>query len=353
MRRYSPYLAVLAVLCGLAAVAAPDAALNTALESITPARILDHIKVLASDDFEGRGPGTAGEEKTVAYLSAQFQKLGLKPGNPDGTFFQSVPLVGFQAKQVTGMFQVGERAIGLSFPNDFVAVSRRTAEEVKVEKSDVVFVGYGVVAPEYGWDDYKGLDVRGKTLIMLVNDPPVADPKDPSKLAEAFFKGRAMTYYGRWTYKYEIASEKGAAAAILVHETGPAGYPFEVVKGSWSRENFDIAQAQSGPASNRVAIEGWMTLEKTKELFAACGRDFDQRKQAAAQRRLQARGAGLRGEIWDHEHAPRGEIAQRGGEARGFGPRACRRNGDLHSPLGPSGARPGTGRRSDLQRGRR
>ena len=140
-----------------------------------------------------------------------------------------------------------------------------------VDKSDVVFVGYGVVAPEYGWDDYKGLDVRGKTLIMLVNDPPVADPKDPAKLDPAFFKGRAMTYYGRWTYKYEIASEKGAAAAILVHETGPAGYPFEVVRGSWSRENFDIAQPQDGQTPSRVAVEGWITLEKAKELFQATG----------------------------------------------------------------------------------
>ena len=193
------------------------------LKAIKSGQILEHIKVLSSDDFEGRGPGTAGEDKTVAYLTAQFQKMGLRPGNPDGTFVQNVPLVGFQAKQVTGAFEAGGRTIGLNFPNDFVAVSRRMAEEVKVEKSDVVFVGYGVVAPEYGWDDYKGLDVRGKTLIMLVNDPAVPDPKDPSKLDPALFKGRAMTYYGRWTYKYEIASEKGAAAAILVHETGPCG----------------------------------------------------------------------------------------------------------------------------------
>ena len=145
-------------------------------------------------------------------------------------------------------------------------------------------MGYGVVAPEYGWDDYKGVDVRGKTLIMLVNDPPVPDPKDPSKLDPAVFKGRAMTYYGRWTYKYEIASEKGAAAAILVHETGPAGYPFEVVKGSWSRENFDIAQPTDGQAPARVAVEGWITLEKAQELFQACGHDFQSLKQAAARR---------------------------------------------------------------------
>ena len=250
-----------------------DPDLKTALESIKPAQILEHIKVLASDEFEGRGPGTPGEEKTVAYLTGQFQKMGLKPGNPDGTFVQDVPLVGFQAKQVQGSFQAGARPIALSFPNDFVAVSRRMAEEVKVGESDVVFVGYGVVAPEYGWDDYKGLDVRGKTLIMLVNDPPVADPTDPSKLRPAFFKGRAMTYYGRWTYKYEIASEKGAAAAILVHETGPAGYPFEVVRGSWSRENFDIAQPRCPPGTEPGGGRGMDQLStRPRSCFRRAGK---------------------------------------------------------------------------------
>jgi Zn-dependent M28 family amino/carboxypeptidase len=279
------WIAVMVVLAGLAPPQTP----KTALDSIQPGPILEHIKVLASDEYEGRGPGTPGEEKSVAYLAGQFQKMGLKPGNPDGTYFQTVPLGGFQAKQVTGSFSAGTKTVALSFPNDFVAVSRRMAEEVKVAgDSDVVFVGYGVVAPEYGWDDYKGLDVRGKTLIMLVNDPAVPDPKDPTKLDAAAFRGPAMTYYGRWTYKYEIASEKGAAAAILVHETGPAGYPFEVVKGSWSRENFDIASpapAQSQPqAQTRVAVEGWITLEKAQELFQACGRDFPSLKQAATKR---------------------------------------------------------------------
>ncbi len=263
---------------------APVPGLKTALDGIKPGQILEHIKVLASDEYEGRGPGTPGEDKTVAYLTGQFQKMGLKPGNPDGSFFQTVPLVGFQAKQVSGSFQAGTNAVALSFPNDFVAVSRRMAEEVKVKDSDVVFVGYGVVAPEYGWDDYKGLDVRGKTLIMLVNDPAVPDPGNPSKLDPAAFRGAAMTYYGRWTYKYEIASEKGATAAILVHETGPAGYPFEVVKGSWSRENFDIAQPAGSVAPARVAVEGWISLEKANELFQACGRDFQALKQAATKR---------------------------------------------------------------------
>ncbi len=149
------------------------------------------------DEFEGRAPGSAGEERTVKYLTEQFQKLGLKPGNPDGTFVQEVPLVGFQASAVTGSFRIGPRTIDLKHPDDWVAVSRRMAQEVKVENSDVVFVGYGVVAPEYGWDDYKDVDVRGKTIIMLVNDPAVPDPKDPTQLDPALFKGKAMTYYGR------------------------------------------------------------------------------------------------------------------------------------------------------------
>ena len=287
----------LAVLASLSIAAGPDPALKPALDSVNAVDILAHIKVLASDEFEGRAPGTPGEDRTVAYLTEQFRKLGLKPGNPDGTYVQNVPLVGFQAKSVAGSFRVGEKTIDLKFPDDWVAVSRRLAQEVKVENSDVVFVGYGVVAPEYGWDDYKGVDVRGKTIVMLVNDPAVPDPKDPKQLDPATFKGKAMTYYGRWTYKYEIASEKGAAAAIVVHETGPAGYPYSVVRGSWSRENFDILTP--GGNANRVAVESWITLEKAKALFAASGHDFDSLKASAAKRdfRPVALGAKARFEI--------------------------------------------------------
>src|SRR5262249_48798209 len=153
------------VLAGLALAAAPDAGLRSAIDSVQPGPILEHIKVLASDAFEGRGPGTSGEEKTIAYVTGQFREMGLKPGNPDGTFLQAVPLTGFQAKSVTGSFQVRDRTVPLSFPEDFVAVSRRMVPDVSVVDSEVVFVGYGIVAPEYGWDDYKGLDVRGKTVI--------------------------------------------------------------------------------------------------------------------------------------------------------------------------------------------
>jgi Zn-dependent M28 family amino/carboxypeptidase len=233
---------------------------------------------MSSDEYEGRGPGTKGEELTVKYLTEQFQKLGLKPGNPDGTFVQKVPLVGFTA-QSTASFTAGGKTMSLNFPQDYVAVSRRFVPESKVENSDMVFVGYGVVAPEYGWDDYKGLDVRGKTIVMLINDPAVPDANDPSKLDAKMFKGKAMTYYGRWTYKYEIAAEKGAAAAIIVHETAPAGYPYEVVSGSWSRENFDIQTPDKN--MGRPAVESWITSDRAKELMAASGQDFDALKKAA------------------------------------------------------------------------
>ena len=254
------------------------AELKPSFEAITTNDILQHTKVLSGDEYEGRGPGTPGEELTVKYLTEQFQKLGLKPGNPDGTYVQKVPLVGFTA-QPHASFTAGAKTINLEFPKDYVAVSRRFVPESKVENSDIVFVGYGVVAPEYGWDDYKGVDVRGKTIVMLINDPAVPSASDPSKLDEKMFKGNAMTYYGRWTYKYEIASEKGAAAAIIVHETEPAGYPYEVVSGSWSRENFDIQKPDKN--MNRVAVESWITLDRAKELFTAGGQNFDALKKAA------------------------------------------------------------------------
>ncbi|HEX9755564.1 MAG TPA: peptidase M28, partial [Gemmatimonadales bacterium] len=165
------------------------------MQSITAADLLEHTKVLAGDDFEGRAPGTPGEEKTVQYLTERFEAMGLAPGNPDGSWVQAVDLVGFTASP-TASFAVGrgQRTIPLRFPDDYVAVSRRTAEQVDVVDSDLVFVGYGVVAPEYQWDDYKDLDVRGKTIVMLINDPPVPDSADSRKLDSTVFRGSAMTY---------------------------------------------------------------------------------------------------------------------------------------------------------------
>ena len=276
-------LAVLNAACAASPppAAAPAGAPAAALQSITADDLLRHIRVLSDDRFEGRAPGTLGEQLTVAYLSEQFRQMGLQPGNPDGSYVQAVPLVGFQTRP-TASFSAGGQTLALSFPDDYVAVSRRFTPEVKVDDSEVVFVGYGVVAPEYGWDDYKDVDVRGKTIVMLINAPAVPDPADPSKLDASMFKGEAMTYYGRWTYKYEIASQKGAVAAIIVHETGPAGYPYDVVKGSWGHENFDIRPADNNVG--RVAVEAWITLDKAKELFAAGGHDFESLKQAATRR---------------------------------------------------------------------
>jgi hypothetical protein len=258
--------------------AALPAELKPALDSVNADDILRHIKELSSDAYEGRGPGTEGENKTVNYITEQFKKLGLKPGNPDGTYVQKVPLAGFKAEPEAS-FKAGDKEMKLTNLTDYVAVSRRYEPQVNVDDSDIVFVGYGVTAPEYGWDDYKGLDVKGKTIVMLINDPAVPSPSNPNELDPNMFKGKAMTYYGRWTYKYEEASRKGAAAAIIVHETGPAGYPFEVVSGSWGRENFDIVSPDKN--AGRVGVESWITLDKAKELFAAAGQDFDALHKAA------------------------------------------------------------------------
>ncbi len=241
-------------------------------------RMMEHIRVLSSDQFEGRAPGSPGEDLSVNYITWEFAKLGLLPGNPDGTFIQKVPMDGI-VSTTAASFEVGGKTLTPAWINEYVAVSRHVAQTVEVTGSDVVFVGYGVVAPEYGWDDFKDVDVRGKTVIMLINDPPVRDPKDPSKLDDSMFKGKAMTYYGRWTYKYEEATAKGAAACIIVHETGPAGYPFAVVTASFGRENFSL-ESPDGNA-NRVSVEGWITLDFAKSLFAAAGYDFDTLKAAA------------------------------------------------------------------------
>ena len=244
--------------------------------------IMAHVKVLASDEYEGRAPGTKGEDLTVAYIADQFRKVGLKPGNVDGTYIQKVPLVGITADPATSLvFTKGDATQTLAFKDDVVAWTKRVEERVSIDAADVVFVGYGVQAPEFQWDDYKGADLAGKTVIMLVNDPPVPDPADPSRLDPKTFGGRAMTYYGRWTYKYEMGAEKQAAAVFIVHETEAAAYPFSVVQ-SKVTEQFDLVTPDRN--RGRAAIEGWITLDQAKKLFAMAGQDFDALKQRAATR---------------------------------------------------------------------
>lgn len=255
--------------------------LAPALDAITAPGLLAHISVLASDEFEGRAPGTRGEDLTVAYLEKAFADAGLEPGHPDGTWVQHVPVVGITSSW-TGRITVGSKALALDARNDYLAISRRLAPAVRVDESELLFVGYGIEAPEFGWDDYKGVDVTGKTVVMLVGDPPVPDPADPARLDAAMFRGRALTYYGRWTYKYEQAGARGAAAAILVHETGPVGFPWGVVMGSWSLENFELRRSDGN--ASRVAVEAWMTEGKTRELMSLAGQDFEALKRAAATR---------------------------------------------------------------------
>ena len=244
--------------------------------------VLAHTKVLSSDQFEGRAPGGKGEELTVGYLVNQFKTIGLKPGNPDGTYIQKVPLVGITASPAPLVFRKGSQQVTLKWKDDLVAGTKRVVDTVALADSELVFVGYGVVAPEYDWDDFKGLDVKGKTLVMLVNDPPVPDRSNPSELDPKTFGGRAMTYYGRWTYKFEIASEKGAAGVFIIHETGPAGYPFEVVQGSWTGEQFDLVAPDKN--MSRVPIQGWVSLEQGTNLLKMSGQDFQTLKRRAASR---------------------------------------------------------------------
>lgn len=275
-----PACGLLLAACGTADRAQPAApitleAMEPALVHMSGERLLQRIANLAHDSMEGRAPGTIGEERTVRYLESEFRTMGLAPGNPDGTYVQDVPLVGL-TPAVTASLRIGGETVALQGVRDYIASSRRVTPEVSVENSDLVFVGYGIVAPEYGWDDYKDVDVTGKTIVMLVNDPGYATQD------AQLFRGNAMTYYGRWTYKYEIAAEKGAAAAIIIHETGPAGYPFEVLSSGHERENFDIKSPDNN--MSRVAVQSWMPEPAIRGFLSRMGHDFDQLKQAALQR---------------------------------------------------------------------
>jgi Zn-dependent M28 family amino/carboxypeptidase len=251
------------------------------LPDIDVSAVLAHTKVLSSDEFEGRAPGTKGEELTVNYLVDQFTKIGLKPGNTDGTYVQRVPLVGITPVPAPLVLARGKEQLTLKWKDDVVAWTKQVADVVILNKSELVFVGYGVVAPEYNWDDYKGVDVKGKTLVMLVGDPPVPDPANPAALDPKTFGGNAMTYYGRWTYKYEIGAMKGAAGVLIVHETGPAGYGFNVIQGK-TGEQFDLVTPDKN--MGRAAVEGWITLDQATRMLRMAGQDFDALKKQAVTR---------------------------------------------------------------------
>jgi len=248
--------------------------------------VLADTRKLSSDEFEGRAPGTKGEQLTVQYLTDQFRAAGLAPGNPDGSWTQKVPLVGL-TPQPQGAFVVkkGGQTRPFRIRDEVVVFSKHVTDEVRLENSELVFAGYGVQAPEYQWDDFRGVDVKGKTILVLVNDPPVPVAGNPNTLDPKIFGGPAMTYYGRWTYKFEKAAELGAAGVLVVHETAPAGYPFSVVQGMGG-ERFDLVTPDKN--AGRAKIEGWISMDAAAALLKMAGQDYQKLKALAATREFKA-----------------------------------------------------------------
>ena len=259
-----------------------------ALDALTVQGLTAHIEVLASDDFEGRAPASAGEQKTIDYLTAEFRRLGLEPGNA-GSYVQQFPVVSITSVPTALRVRGPKGGTAYSFGNEFVAWTRRVVPTSEVTNSDMVFVGYGTVAPEYEWNDYAGLDVRGKTVVMLVNDPGFAT-KDP-----ALFNGNAMTYYGRWTYKFEEAARQGASGVFIVHETEPAAYPWAVVENGFTGPQFGLVAEDSN--MSRAAVEGWVTVETARSIFQQSGMNYDSLKTQASQRGFKAVPLGLEASV--------------------------------------------------------
>ncbi len=242
---------------------------------------------LSSDAYEGRHPTTPAEDKTVAYIVKRFEAAGLKPGNK-GSWTQDVPMVEIAASEVAPMtFTGGTMPLSLTYGSEMVAATYRVVPKVAVKDSDVVFVGYGITAPEKGWDDYAGTDVRGKTVVMLVND---ADWQTMGR--EGPFEGRAMTWYGRWPYKFENAAKHGAAAAIIVHDTEPAAYPWAVVQSSWTGPQLELDE--KGDHLDQSQAIGWMQKNKAEALFASAGKDFAAASAAAGVKGFKAMPLGLK-----------------------------------------------------------
>ena len=268
------YVSILLVIFVFTGCNTKNKSIESALESITIDEMKDHISVLASDEFLGRFPATAGEEKTIRYLEEQFMKLGLKPANGN-SFFQEVPLVKLTGDDSMKMqLSGGKQKLNLTFSDDFIGGTPQLSELIKIDNSDIIFVGYGINSPEFGWNDYEGLDVKGKTVLMLINDPGYATSDS------SLFNGRAMTIYGRWTYKFEEAARQGATAAIIIHETGAAAYPWAVVQNSWSGPVYYLKDDEL--SGSPLQLQSWVTNESAKKIFESAGLDFDQITRDAA-----------------------------------------------------------------------
>ena len=246
-----------------------SSAAKAAARVITPRSLFSHTRFLASDLLEGRGPATRGDRLAQEYIAAQMERLGLEPAAPEGGWFQKVELVGISGRVPETVTVVkGDKKADFKRLEDFVAFSGTQKPESRLQNAEFVFVGYGIVAPEYGWDDYKDVDVSGKVLLMMNNDPE-DDPK--------LFAGKTRLWYGRWDYKYEIAAKKGAAGALIIHTQPSAGYPWQVVQTSWSRERFELPYE----GEPRVEIKGWLTEAASKQVAALGGQDLDGLRAAA------------------------------------------------------------------------
>lgn len=272
----------LAGAAGAAGGWAPPRAVQRAAEGIGAAGVRAHVRFLASDLLEGRLPGTRGDRLAQAYLVSRFEALGLEPGAPDGGWLQEVPLVGVTSEALGPMrFSGAGGALSLAFGEEMMATSGVQRETSGWSDAELIFAGYGIAAPEYGWDDFKGVDVAGKVLLVM-NDDPADDP--------ALFAGKARTYYGRWTYKYEEAARRGAAGVIIIHTTPSAAYPWQVVRTSWSGQKFEV------PADGRPTIEvnGWATEEACRRVVALGGQDLEALRAAAARRDFRPVALGVR-----------------------------------------------------------
>jgi Zn-dependent M28 family amino/carboxypeptidase len=274
------YVALAAAMLTLAGIAQADS------PAFSEAAYRKHIEVLSSDAFEGRATGTEGEKKTLAYIEQQFRAAGLEPGIGD-SYLQPVPLVEIMphADAAMRLAAPGGRTLEIHNPDDIVVWTRRPVPSTSIANAEVVYAGYGIVAPEYGWDDYAGLDVRGKLVLALVNDPGFAtqDPK--------FFTGNAMTYYGRWDYKFAEAVRHGAAGLLVIHETKAAGYPWDVPRNGATTPQFDLPIDDY--ASQRLPLEGWITEDAAARVLSAAGMDFAALKKASSSRGFKGRATGI------------------------------------------------------------
>jgi Zn-dependent M28 family amino/carboxypeptidase len=252
----------------------PDRNARAVLDLLSPHALFGHIRILSSDLFEGRAPSTRGDKLAQTYIAAQMEVAGLKPAGDAGTYIQRFPIVSLTADpSLAPTFKTIHDTLTLAYGKEFVGTSGKQQQRVEVRDAEVVFVGYGIEAPEQKWNDYKDVDVRGKVLLFLNNDPPSDDPR--------FFGGKARTYYGRWTYKYEIAAQKGAAGAIIIHTTESAGYGWNVVENSWTGEQFELARDPSTPAT---LLNGWITQGVAERLLKLSGHTLDALMKSAERR---------------------------------------------------------------------